>query len=47
MVGAPQDGRTANSAHLEQAFPDDGGKTREVNWIATDTRIRNELGKAQ
>jgi hypothetical protein len=29
---------TATSAHFEQAFSDDGGKTWEVNWIATDTR---------
>jgi hypothetical protein len=28
-----------NSAHFEQAFSDDGGKTWEVNWIADDTRI--------
>jgi hypothetical protein len=32
-------GITANSAHFEQAFSEDGGKTWEVNWIATDTRI--------
>lgn len=31
---------TANSCHFEQAFSDDGGKTWEVNWIATDTRIK-------
>lgn len=30
----------ADSAKFEQAFSDDGGKTWEVNWIATDTRIR-------
>jgi hypothetical protein len=30
---------TANSAHFEQAFSADGGKTWEVNWIATDTRV--------
>ena len=30
---------TATSAHFEQAFSQDGGKTWEVNWIATDTRI--------
>jgi hypothetical protein len=30
---------TANSAHFEQAFSIDGGKSWEVNWIATDTRI--------
>lgn len=32
---------TPNSARFEQAFSDDGGKTWEVNWIATDTRIPN------
>ena len=30
---------TQNSCRFEQAFSDDGGKTWEVNWIATDTRI--------
>jgi hypothetical protein len=30
---------TPNSCQFEQAFSDDGGKTWEVNWIATDTRI--------
>jgi hypothetical protein len=30
-----------NSCHFEQAFSDDGGKTWEVNWVATDTRIRD------
>ena len=30
---------TPNSCHFEQAFSADGGKTWEVNWIATDTRI--------
>ena len=29
---------TQNSCRFEQAFSDDGGKTWEVNWIATDTR---------
>jgi len=29
---------TANSIRFEQAFSADGGKTWEVNWIATDTR---------
>jgi hypothetical protein len=29
-----------NSAKFEQAFSNDGGKTWEVNWIATDTRIK-------
>jgi hypothetical protein len=27
-----------NTWRFEQAFSDDGGKTWEVNWIATDTR---------
>jgi hypothetical protein len=30
---------TATSAHFEQAFSDDGGKTWETNWIADDTRV--------
>ena len=29
----------ADSVRFEQAFSDDYGKTWEVNWIATDTRI--------
>src|SRR3979411_176335 len=33
---------TASSCRFEQAFSDDGGKTWEVNWIATDTRVTNE-----
>lgn len=33
---------TPNSCHFEQAFSDDGGKTWEVNWIATDTRVKND-----
>lgn len=28
-----------DSARFEQAFSDDGGKSWEVNWIATDTRV--------
>jgi hypothetical protein len=32
---------TANSCRFEQAFSDDGGRTWEVNWIATDTRIKD------
>jgi hypothetical protein len=31
---------TPNSCRFEQAFSDDGGKTWEVNWIATDTRVK-------
>jgi hypothetical protein len=30
-----------DSAKFEQAFSDDGGKTWEVNWIATDTRLKD------
>lgn len=32
---------TRNSCRFEQAFSDDGGKTWEVNWIATDTRVKD------
>jgi hypothetical protein len=32
---------TADSCSFEQAFSDDGGKTWEVNWIATDTRVKS------
>ena len=32
---------TPDSCRFEQAFSDDGGKTWEVNWIATDTRVKN------
>jgi hypothetical protein len=31
---------TQDSYRFEQAFSDDGGKTWEVNWIATDTRSK-------
>jgi hypothetical protein len=37
---------TSNSCRFEQSFSDDGGKTWEVNWIATDTRD-DEANKAQ
>jgi hypothetical protein len=30
---------TPRSVHFEQAFSEDGGRTWEVNWIATDTRV--------
>jgi hypothetical protein len=33
---------TAESAESEQAFSDDGGKTWEVNWINTYTRVKGE-----
>jgi len=31
---------TADSVRFEQAFSADGGKSWEVNWVATDTRVR-------
>jgi hypothetical protein len=34
---------TANSCRFEQAFSAEGGRTWEVNWIATDTRITDEV----
>jgi hypothetical protein len=37
---------TPTSCHFEQAFSNDGGKTWEVNWIATDTRVQIESNKA-
>lgn len=37
---------TPNSCRFEQAFSDDGGNTWEVNWIATDTRVKDEPDKA-
>src|SRR5579859_5369798 len=37
---------TPNFCRFEQAFSDDGGKTWEVNWIATDTRMKDESDKA-
>lgn len=33
---------TPNSCRFEQAFSSDGGKTWEVNWVATDTRLKDE-----
>ena len=31
-----------DSCHFEQSFSTDGGRTWEVNWIATDTRMRTD-----
>jgi hypothetical protein len=30
------------SCRFEQSYSDDGGKTWEVNWIAIDTKVRDE-----
>ncbi|WP_426689754.1 hypothetical protein [Rhodanobacter ginsengiterrae] len=30
----------ADTIRFEQAFSDDGGKTWEINWVATDTRLK-------
>jgi hypothetical protein len=38
---------TPDSCRFEQAFSDDGGKTWEVNWIAVDTRVREESDRAK
>jgi hypothetical protein len=37
---------TPNSCRFEQAFSDDGGKTWEVNWIATDIRVKDDGDQA-
>ena len=36
---------TPRSARFEQAFSQDGGRTWEINWIATDTRIEEADGR--
>ena len=38
---------TANSAHFEQSFSEDGGKTWEVNWITDQTRVQDESAKVR
>jgi hypothetical protein len=37
---------TSNSAHFEQSFSDDGGKTWEVNWITDQIRVNEESDQA-
>jgi hypothetical protein len=32
---------TPNTAHFEQSYSDDGGKTWEVNWITDQTRVQD------
>jgi hypothetical protein len=39
-------GITPNSAHSEQSFSQDGGKTWEVNWITDQTRVNDETDRA-
>jgi hypothetical protein len=36
---------TPSTAHFEQSYSDDGGKTWEVNWITDQTRIKEEAAK--
>ncbi|HEY6127713.1 MAG TPA: hypothetical protein VIW23_05970 [Candidatus Acidoferrum sp.] len=36
---------TPNSCRFEQSFSNNGGKTWEPNWIATDARVTDESGK--
>jgi hypothetical protein len=38
---------TPDSCRFEQAFSEDGGKTWEANWIAIDTRVKNETHETQ
>ena len=35
------------TAHFEQAFSNDGGKTWEVNWITDQTRVKDASGGAR
>jgi hypothetical protein len=37
---------TADAGRFEQSFSDDGGKTWEVNWVAKDTRVKDEAEMA-
>ena len=36
--------RKPNSCRFEQSFSNDGGKSWELNWVATDTRIGEKPG---
>jgi hypothetical protein len=38
---------TRNSAHFEQSFSVDGGKTWEVNWITDQMRVQDQGGAAE
>ena len=35
---------TPDSYRFEQSYSDDGGRTWEVNWVATDTRVDRTPG---
>ncbi len=37
---------TPTTAHFEQSFSTDGGKTWEVNWITDQTRVKEQEDKA-
>jgi hypothetical protein len=39
-------GITPSTCHFEQAFSVDGGRTWELNWVATDVRLSSEPGNA-
>lgn len=36
---------TPNSAHFEQSYSDDGGRTWEANWITDQTRVNEATAK--
>jgi hypothetical protein len=38
---------TKDSVHFEQSYSSDGGKSWEVNWIATDTRVTHPKDPAR
>ena len=38
---------TPKSAHFEQSFSEDGGKTWEVNWITDQIRVSDESAKGR
>lgn len=38
---------TPNSAHFEQSYSEDGGKTWEANWITDQTRVAETTQKSQ
>lgn len=38
---------SADVCRFEQSFSEDGGKTWELNWVATDSRIKEPPGSAR